>query len=209
MKQIRQPNWGQNFKSWLEIRAVLHYLRLTSRVNACLIQFNFWWFLIKFKNSNRKYAVTCYGPTTEFPVSRCKCVTPKRFYCLYNRTSPYSRGGDLQNKVFSLKARGRPVRDTQADTLGEAQAWFWHTVWPNQQWWAIACAGSICWHTQAAPGRQEAPQEQAWLIYTALRCAVETACSKIWARSLPQGIPASLNTYNCLTMPKYLWDFNF
>lgn len=137
--KLDKPNWGQNVKSRLEIGAVLHCLRLTSRANACLTQFNFWEVLIKFKNSNGKNAITCHSAMIELPVSLCKCVTTKRFHYLYNSTTSFT--GYLQDKVFSSKgcvARGWPARDTQADTLGEAQAWFWHTFWPNQPWSAIA-----------------------------------------------------------------------
>lgn len=67
---------------------MLQCLRLTSRVNACLIQFNFWWFLIKFKDLNGKYAITCYGPRIKFLVSHCKCIILRCFYYLYNRTTP-------------------------------------------------------------------------------------------------------------------------
>lgn len=71
---------------------MLHCLRLTSRVNVCLIQFNFGCFLIKFKILNGKYAITCYSPMRELPASHCKRVTPEHFHYLYNRTTPTLEG---------------------------------------------------------------------------------------------------------------------
>lgn len=44
----------------------------------CLSQFNFWQFLINFKNLNGKDVVTCC-PTIEFLESHCKCII-LRFY---------------------------------------------------------------------------------------------------------------------------------
>lgn len=143
------------FKSRLEIRAMLHCLRLTSRVNACLIQFNFWWFLIKFKNMTGKYAITCYSPMAEFLASQ---VYHTEMFLLLLITEP-----PLWLEIYWI------------------QSSIWRSVWHSvvlqktlkQTWRGHAKKYTLTRLTN----RQEllackwAPPKQAWFVYASLHCA--------------------------------------